>query len=161
MKWLSWLTVTGALLAGPMSATADDPPDKLKVELSRSEKAILDLTNQAREKAKLAPLKPHPVLCQMARAHSKNMAMQEKLAHELDGKDPGKRAQDAGYKFAYLGENIAAGDDLSAAEAFKLWMNSPQHKDNMLKPEFNQIGIGIYKNDKGQVYYTQVFGTEP
>ena len=39
----------------------------------------------------------------------------------------------------------------------KLWMDSPEHKANILRDKFTEIGIGIARNAKGEVYYTQVF----
>src|SRR5947209_16172136 len=102
------LLVLGALL----EALLAEEKEELKFQLSKQEQAVVDLTNEVRQKEKLEPLKVNPVLCDMARAHSKNMAEQKKLKHVLDGKDLGTRAGEAGYKFAFIGENIAMGDDM-------------------------------------------------
>ena len=40
----------------------------------------------------------------------------------------------------------------------KGWMNSKVHRENILDPAFTEIGIGVARNDKGEVYYTQDFG---
>ena len=55
------------------------------------------MTNKARAKEKLPPLKLNSVLTKVARAHSANMAKQEKMEHELDGKNPSQRIKEAGY----------------------------------------------------------------
>lgn len=42
-----------------------------------------------------------------------------------------------------LGENLAKGQ-LSVEQVMKDWMNSPHHRENMLRPEFEEIGIGLF-----------------
>src|SRR5262249_9963114 len=120
---------------------------------------ILDLTNKAREKDKLPPLKLNPTLVKVARAHSANMAKQGKLEHELDGKDPKQRMKDAGYDAGWGGENIGAAFGGTTESGFKDWMNSPPHKANILKDKYEEIGIGMAKSADGAVYFTQVFAS--
>ena len=45
------------------------------------------------------PLKVNATLVKTARAHSENMAKQEKMAHQLDGKSVGDRTEAAGYDY--------------------------------------------------------------
>ena len=87
------------------------------------------------------------------------MAKKGELEHVLDGKNPGKRLDDVGYEWVEVGENIAQAADETPADIIKLWMGSELHKANMLNKDFKHVGIGIVKNAKGEVYYTQVFGT--
>jgi uncharacterized protein YkwD len=141
------------------SAIRLNAADEPKVEMSKQEKEILELTNKEREKEKLPPLEPDPLLFKAARAHSANMAKQDKMEHILDDKNPGQRVEDAGYKWMNVGENIAATDNEPATAIVKLWMDSKLHKANILNKDFRHIGIGIAKNDKGETYYTQVFAS--
>jgi uncharacterized protein YkwD len=141
------------------AALADTKKDEPELKLSKGEQAVLDLTNKAREKEELPPLKPNALLCKAARGHSANMSKQRELNHVLDGKNPADRVKDTGYQWASVGENIANGDDLTPAGAVELWMNSPPHKKNILSKDYTEIGIGIVRNDKGDVYYTQVFAS--
>jgi uncharacterized protein YkwD len=71
--------------------------------------------------------------------------------------EPTDRAAYVGYKYSWLGENIAFNypDDNSVMIA---WMNSPEHRANILNPNFTQIGVGIAYDSKGEPYYTQDFG---
>src|SRR5579871_6416930 len=85
-------------------AAAAAPPDEFK--LSENEQAVVDLTNAERKKAGLDPLKPNPKLFDAARSHVANMAKQDKLEHDLDGKTSADRVTAAGYVFARTGENI-------------------------------------------------------
>jgi uncharacterized protein YkwD len=140
-------------------ATAQDKKDGPKLKLSEDEKTLLDLTNKAREDKKLAPLVPNVALFQVARAHSANMAKKNEMAHELDGKNPAQRARAAGYNFRHVGENVGWSDGAPVAEVFKWWMDSEEHRKNLLNPDFREIGLGIARSEKGEYYYTQLFGT--
>jgi uncharacterized protein YkwD len=142
-----------------LPAQAEEKKDSANVKLTEEEQTILDLTNKAREKENLPPLKLNPLLTKVARAHSANMAKQGKLSHELDGKTPSDRMKEAGYQASWGGENVANTDGDTAASIFQMWMESKAHKENILKDKYKEIGVGVAKNAKGEVYYTQEFGT--
>ena len=38
----------------------------------------------------------------------------------------------------------------------KAWMNSSGHRDNIMNPSFNKIGVGMYEKN-GTKYWTQMF----
>jgi uncharacterized protein YkwD len=126
-------------------------------KLTGDEQKLLELTNAERKKENLPPLAVNQLLCKVARAHSQNMAKQEKLQHDLDEKTPFDRLDDAKYEFRRAAENILqnAGDS-SPADMLKLWMDSPTHRANILKEDLTEIGLGFAKNDKGELYVTQV-----
>lgn len=158
VRWIVALLLIAGLsgLAGLVRAD--------EIKMSPGEKEFLKLLNESREKEKLPPLKPNAILLKVARAHSENMAKQEKMAHELDGKKPPQRVDEAGYDYRSVGENVAfseAGDcgPVPAADIHEQWMKSKVHRDNILAGKFEEVGIGIATNKKGQTYYTQVFGT--
>src|SRR5262249_41024394 len=94
------------LLIGVCFTRAGEPA---KLELTKEERTLLELTNAERKKKELPALKPSPLLFKVARAHAANMAKHEKMAHDLDDKNPFQRLKEAGYKYAFAGENVAAG----------------------------------------------------
>jgi uncharacterized protein YkwD len=148
-----------ALLVLP-ALRAEDKKEKPKFKLTDAEQKIFDMTNEARKKEKLPALKLSQILCEVARAHSANMAKQGKLSHELDGKKPPDRIKAAGYQAAWGGENVGASNDPKPENAiFKMWMESPLHKANILKDKYTELGIGIAKDENGETYITQVFAT--
>ena len=55
------------------------------------------------------------------------------------------------------GENIAAGQG-TATGVMNSWMNSPGHKANILKTEFESVGIGCVVVN-GTTYWVQLFGS--
>ena len=73
------------------------------------------------------------------------------------------RANLAGYQSPSVGENIAAGY-MTAQEVVDGWMNSPGHRENILNPNYTEIGVGYYylENDTGIInynrYWSQSFG---
>ncbi len=133
--------------------------DKEEPKLGPEEQAVLELTNQAREKEKLPPLKLNAVLTEVARAHSMNMAKKGELNHVLDGKKPSERLKAAGYDYAGMGENIGETDGDNVAVVFQAWMDSKAHREHILQKDFTEIGVGVARNDKGETYYTQVFAS--
>ena len=148
-----------------IAASAEDKKDETKSEsrkdqlkLTKEEQAVIDWTNAERKKADLLSLKPNAQLMAAARAHAANMAKQNKLDHILDEKNPADRVKDAGYKYSETGENVAWNSS-TPKEVVKGWMESPHHKENILKPDFTEIGVAVAKNKKGEPYWVQVFGT--
>lgn len=144
-----------ALLAA--TALAADAP---ALELTADEQAICDLTNVERRNAGLEPLRPNAKLFDAARKHSANMAERDKLTHKLDGKSVDGRAEDVGYKYSVIGENVAW-NQKSPEAVVASWMKSSGHRANILNENFEDIGVGIARNEKGEPYYTQNFGKGP
>lgn len=142
--------------------TVAEPPANVVVgkdgelKIAPFEQAILDLANEERKKEGLPPLKVNDKLFQIARAHSVNMAKQEKCDHVLDGKDPTHRAKEAGYP-PFVAENCAWGQR-TAAEVVRDWMNSPGHRANLLNKTATEAGIGYSTNPRSGTYSTMVFG---
>jgi uncharacterized protein YkwD len=145
---------------GKKEAPREEKSGAAKFELSRAEKTLLDLTNKERAKEKLPPVQPNPVLFQIARAHSANMAKKDQMNHVLDGKNPVERTLAGGYDYKHVGENLAWSEGVvSLGEIMGGWMRSEHHRDNILKPPFTEVGFGVVRNGKGHIYYTQLFGT--
>jgi uncharacterized protein YkwD len=139
----------------PLAGAADDKKDAPK--LSAEEKALIEATNAERKKAGLDPLAPNPKLLEAARGHAANMAKQDKLAHDLDGKTPADRVKEAEYTYTLTAENVAWNQPTPKA-VVAVWMNSPQHKENILTKEFTEIGVAAARSAKGERYWVQVFG---
>src|SRR4051812_17677340 len=91
------------LLLLPAKLLSDDPPLKLSTE----EQDLVNLTNAVKKKEGLQELQPHPKLFQAARLHAANMAKQNKLDHELDGKTMIDRLLAVEYGVESAAENIA------------------------------------------------------
>jgi hypothetical protein len=147
------------------SESKNDIPTTLSTDnpLTIVEK-VVDLTNQFRVDNGLVPLSIDWDLQEAAQQHSQNMAILDFYDHTgLDGSRPSERALSKGYEASFVGENIGAGY-VTPEDVVNGWMNSPGHRDNILNPSYNEIGVGYYflENDTGNTnynsYWTQKFG---
>jgi uncharacterized protein YkwD len=57
-----------------------------------------------------------------------------------------------------VGENVAYGN-VTPEQLVAMWMASPGHRANLLKPGFTHIGVGAVATAAGRVYGVQVFLT--
>ena len=126
---------------------------------------VLELTNIERSKLSLSPLTFNTKLLNAAETHSQNMALQDFFSHTgKDGSSLASRISATGYQFSAAAENIAAGSS-TPEQVVSSWMNSSDHRANILNPNLKEIGISYYflANDTGRVnfnhYWTQVFAT--
>jgi uncharacterized protein YkwD len=87
------------------------------------------------------------------------MARRGYFAHRSpNGADAGERVQDAGYRWSRYGENIARGPE-SAHEVVDGWMHSPEHRENILDCELEQMGVGLAFASDDTPYWVQNFAT--
>lgn len=146
------------LLASPMLA-AEDKKDKPKFEMTKAERRLMELVNEVRTKADLPALRANELLFEAARKHSANMAKQRKMEHNLDGKRPAQRVEDAGYDWGKVAENLITADDTDVPldKIVESWMDSKIHRENILLKDVTETGLGIATNGRGDIYYTQLF----
>jgi uncharacterized protein YkwD len=161
------------LLAAPTTADAkrileSDPPSNpgedafLKLQFPadltiapdpQGEDRMLVLVNQARAQVGLSPLRSDPLLQQAAREHSADMYKRHYFSHRTpDGKSPYDRLHDLRFHYVTAGENLAFAPDVD--QAFDSLMKSPDHKANILNPDYLCVGIGAYKGLNG---YEEMF----
>lgn len=115
---------------------------------------VFALVNQDRADAGCAPLTEDPRLDTAAQRHSEDMSDNHYFSHTTpSGVTFDRRELDAGYPKPG-GENIAQGQT-SARQVMTAWMNSPDHRANILNCQFRAIGIGL---DTNGWYWTQDFG---
>jgi hypothetical protein len=127
---------------------------------SQFDAELLRLTNAERSQRGLSALTLNSQLGQAAQNHAADMAQQNYFSHTgQNGSSMGDRIKATGYSYAYAGENIAAGQQTPAA-VLNSWMNSQGHRENILNPNFTEIGFGYShstQSDYGH-YWVQVFG---
>jgi uncharacterized protein YkwD/uncharacterized membrane protein len=120
------------------------------------EKQMLDLVNQERVKAGLKPLAPDPELTEVARKHSADMFARGYFAHDTpEGVTPFDRMRTANVRFLTAGENLALAPTIPVAH--NGLMNSPGHRDNILRPEFGRVGIGVMDGGMRGLMVSQEF----
>lgn len=121
-----------------------------------SEQQMLVLVNQERTSRGLKALVMDEKLREIARAHSQDMFARGYFSHYTpEGASPFDRMKAAGISFEAAGENIAYAPTLSLAHTGL--MNSPEHRANILSPDFGKIGIGIINAGIYGEMFTQDF----
>jgi uncharacterized protein YkwD len=136
------------------------------IQVSSAESRILSLHNQTRAAYGLPRLCVHPALTNAARSHSQDMLDKGYFSHTAPN---GETVQARLHRFGYpywkpYGENIYMGSGTGASpdSAFNGWMNSAEHKANILKKEFSAVGVGVrtgtHKGIAGTTMYTVNFG---
>jgi hypothetical protein len=104
---------------------------------------VLADTNQERARLGLEPLQINEKLSQAAIAKAQHMFSEQYWSHSSpDGVQPWSFIKNAGYVYKYAGENLARDFD-STGEMMVAWMNSPTHKENIINPNFTQIGLAV------------------
>jgi len=99
-------------------------------------------------------------LAAVARAHSEEMASKGFFGHAgADGSLPDVRISRAGIQWQASGENIAKFPNVSDAEAALMHEPKfqPNHRANILNPDFTHVGVGIARGRDGMLYITQEF----
>jgi uncharacterized protein YkwD len=120
---------------------------------------ILGLVNQERAKVGADPLKINEQLDLAADQNTLDQASMNKMSHTgSNGSNMGARIKNAGYVFSSAGENVAYGFG-DAAAVMNGWMNSEGHRQNILNPNYKEIGIGYAQGADGRPYWTQDFGS--
>lgn len=113
---------------------------------------VLDLTNAERSRAGAPPLSLHPQLMTAAQHHTNLMVQHNHMTHQLPGQpELGDRISQAGYRWSGVAENVAQGQT-SPEQVMSSWMNSPGHRQNLLNPEFQHLGVGFANG-----FWTQKF----
>ncbi len=129
-------------------------------------RAVVELTNQERQKAGLLPLRWNDTLAVAGSAHARDMAKRNYFAHNTpEGLTPVERARRAGYPAygwggLFVGENLARGYSTAEA-AVRAWMASEGHRLNMLDPKYRETGVGVATATNGGVVLAQEFGSSP
>jgi uncharacterized protein YkwD len=123
---------------------------------------VITLVNHERTAAGCPGLTPNQTLIQVARAHSQDMAIHRFIEHTgSDGRSPAQRVQAAGYQYRIVAENVAAGR-LTPESAVQGWMESPEHRANILNCALRDTGIGVVEvpdDPTYGIYWTQLFAT--
>jgi len=108
--------------------------------MSRSEDSLLHQMNVVRAQYGLPSLQPNDRLEDAARAHSRAMLASDTFAHGALI----SRLAAFGVNASVAGENLAwaGGRYATPHEIVAMWLASPEHRANLLRPTFTKVGIG-------------------
>lgn len=118
---------------------------------------VIYFTNQERLKRGLTPLEVNPRLSRAAADKAADMLESQYYGHA----EWERFIRGAGYSYCLAGENLA----LNYTDAFELvdaWMGSSEHRYNLLKPGYDEIGVAVirgrYKTIEDATFVVQMFG---
>jgi uncharacterized protein YkwD len=149
--------------------------------LNRTEALFIELLNKERNSRGLQAVSQRDVLTEMGREHSANMAEYDYIGHEEpDGTTIEGRYRNRGLlpecrlptedgRYYAGAENAAhywvdetvdtskgdlyVGDERDLARGlFRSWMSSPPHRRAMLVASADDVGLGLYIDERGKVY---------
>jgi len=169
----AWLMVATASISVTVGLAGESPtppqrgrPDRANVV--EIERLIVQRTNAQRVAMGLKPLVVSPALDYLAVEQTRHTCQQKRLEHESDKFPKGWRTFEERLKLVKVndgGENLASRTEGPAEKwathVVSGWMDSPNHRKNILSPSFKYIGVGIVACSNRLVYATQVFSSEP
>lgn len=150
---------------GRTASTSDRTPDLAAAWL---EAAIFEATNVQRRRHDRERLQSEDRLADIARGHSEAMLRRGFFDHvDPDGLHPADRvARQHRTLVGITGENLWTGTGFeihSREDAEEMaerivdgWMNSRGHRENILRAEFDHLGVGVVVQDR-ELRATQVF----
>ncbi len=136
-----------------------DLPNDLQLSADPvAERQMFDLVNDERSAVGLKRLEWDDRLLPVARQHSEEMFKLKYFAHQspVSG-SPFDRLKVAGITYTRAGENLAYAQSVSVA--LRGLMQSQGHRENILRPEFTHIAIGVISAGPYGRMFTQMFVT--
>lgn len=156
VKGRSGEAATAQQFVAPISTVATQQITAEK-EDSAFEQQVLELVNRERAAAGLQPVTYNGVLDTAAEQHATHMSGVGRMAHEgIGDADPGTRIRAAGFRDSW-GENVATGQT-SPEQVVREWMASPEHRRNIMNPDYRQLGVSQVTSQGGRSYWAQEFG---
>lgn len=137
------------------TAAGAEPSNRTSLEAS-----LLTEVNRVRSDHHLIALVRRNDLDQVALAHSIDMAQRGYFSHQSpEGANPVDRLQQHGVTDMRLAaENLGKTTHSDpSAQIVRSWLQSPDHRSNLLAPALNLTGIGVAQGADGSLIYTQVY----
>jgi len=140
---------TPAVVKAPITTPA--APAVAAPNLSYTQQVVA-LVNKERAAAGLKPVTGLDSLNKVAATKATDMRTNQYFSHTSPTYgSPFDMMGTFGITYRAAGENIAMGQK-TPQEVMTAWMNSPGHRQNILSPDFNYIGVGFDNN-----YWVQEF----
>ena len=130
--------LAAGLTGGAEAAGCTQPP-----AADRALAEVVARVNAERAAEGLAALARSPALDRAAQDHACWMAGPGAYGHRgAGGSTPKARVRATGYRACLTAENIAWGQN-GAADVMGAWMSPSGHRDNILRRNLREIGVGV------------------
>lgn len=163
--YLPMLAIAGLSLVASVFWTQLSHPSGAVLGASTgiTQDALLTKTNQDRVDRNAGSLTIDPQLTQAAQAKAEDMAGSDYWSHTSpNGDTPWSFVGRSGYAYQAIGENLAYGF-ADSDDVIKGWLNSQEHRFNMLNSAYQNIGFGIveaenFQNSTNQTIVVAIYG---
>jgi uncharacterized protein YkwD len=122
---------------------------------------VVGLANQDRISHGFQPFQVNDALVRAAQGKANDMAENAYFAHTSPkGVTPWYWIAQSGYDYHFAGENLAI-HFTDAEEQEKAWMASIKHRENILSPKYQDIGVSVrhtVQNGREAIIVVQMFG---
>jgi hypothetical protein len=128
-----------------------------------SPEKIIQLTNERRELSGINSLTANQLLTSAAYKKAEAIIKEQKFSHNFENKKFSDWVKEAGYKYSYVGENLAI-DFVTSEGVLNAWWDSPSHKNNLLNPLYSEIGLAVVEgnfNNQNSILVVEIFGAPP
>lgn len=158
----------GALLEEAARKNISAPPplraEKESPRAFLTQKGVIDLTNAERQSDGQKPLEEDAELDAAAEKKAQDILAKQYFDHvNPDGHGPDYFVGSAGYEYITIGENLALGNFADDRALVDAWMASPGHRENILRSQFQEIGVAVVKgifDGRSTWVAVQEFGTQ-
>jgi uncharacterized protein YkwD len=122
---------------------------------ARAERELFAAVNQARKAQGLPALRWDDSLAIAARRHAAVMAEHGEAQHQFGGEPSlSARVKQTGAHFGWLSENVTVGPSIDFVH--NQFMNSPNHRANVLDRDMDSVGIGVIER-AGRLFAVEDF----
>lgn len=155
------LVLAGAGLVGSGIEAQEEPPTAV----------LLEMVNEERLREGIDPYRQSRLLTDAAQRHADDLAANgfadpDDVHLGSDGSDEQARIQTAGYAAwtedgqLTVGENVWSGQGVPS-DVLTSFLEDPLNRENLLSPNYREIGIGFSADASGRSYYVLNFGARP
>ena len=157
------LNIFFLLLLGFFSIAPAITHGQISISSNQSfEQSLVELANGDRAAQGLSALSENSLLSEAAQEKANDMAAKGYFSHvSPDGTSSWYWFTAVGYYYTHAGENLAL-DFNTPSSLEAAWMASPEHRANILKGVYTQIGVGIAYGEyqgKPATFIVELFAT--
>lgn len=168
VRFATLLTFVIITLTGTISLAFSQSEAKTKEEmreiisetafLTEEEEETLRAINEYRKENGLNELKPVSKLQEIAKLKGEDIVKNDYFSHTSENLGtPFEMLHDNGIDYEKAGENLAG--NTTPERAVRSWINSPSHRDNILKEEYEYTGIAVVDSPIYGKVFVQLFIT--
>jgi uncharacterized protein YkwD len=121
------------------------------------EAALAGMLTAARAWVGLPALARDARLDAVARDHAVRIARAQRLTHDAGDGNPAERLTAVGVETQEVGENLATASN--AILAHRVIWSSPSHRANIVRRDFERMGLGVAHDSRGDIWVVEEFAS--